>query len=210
MMAGLVGEHAAVIGPGAAPVVLIVIGLVPAPAHAHGAQNEASEPARVQRLARLDDRNVETVLLDDEQLDAGLVAGADHVVGILKPQRHRLFDDDMLSGPGAGDDMLRVHSARRQHRDRVDILPRQKVIDIVVCGNAELRCDGVGARANRIADGDETGPVDMIAAQQLGVTLRDASASEQAKSDHTNFPVKFRRPSADWTTPAGQLPRFLY
>ena len=80
--------------------------------------------------------------------------------------------------------MFRMHSARRQHRDRVDILPRQKIVDIVVRRNAELRCDGIGARADRIADGDETGPVDMIAAQQVGMTLRDASTSEQAKSDH--------------------------
>ena len=51
-------------------------------------------------------------------------------------------------------------------------------------GHAELRGDGVGARANGIADGDQTGPVDMIAAQQVGVALGDAPASEQAKSDH--------------------------
>ena len=189
VMAGLIGEHAAVIGPGAAPVVLIVVGLVAAPAHAHGAEDEPAEAAGLQRLARLDHRNVEAVLLDDEQLDARLVAGADHVVGILQPQRHRLFDDDVLAGPGAGDDMLGMHSARRQHRDRVDVLPRQKIIDVVMRRNAELRRDGIGARANGIADGDETGPIDMIAAQQIGVTLRDASASEQAKSDHQDFPV---------------------
>ena len=99
VMAGLVGEHAAVIGPGAAPVILVIIGLVAAPAHAHGAENKPPEPPCLQRLARLDDRNVEAVLLDDEQLDAGFVAGADHLVGILQPQRHRLFDDDMLSRP---------------------------------------------------------------------------------------------------------------
>ena len=35
-----------------------------------------------------------------------------------------------------------------------------------------------------IADRDETGPIDMVAAQQIGVTLGDAPAPEQAKSDH--------------------------
>ena len=132
MVAGLIGEHAAVIGPGAAPVVLVVIGLVPAPAHAHGAQDEPPEPAGVERLARLDHGNVEAVLLDDEQFDAGFVAGADHGVGILQPQRHRLFDDDMLSRFSAGDDMLRMHAARRQHRHRVDILAGEKIVDVVV------------------------------------------------------------------------------
>ena len=115
------------------------------------------------------------------------ITGADHVVGVLQPQRHRLFDHDMLSGPGAGNDMRGVHSARRQNRNRVDILPRQKIIDVVAGRNAELRGDGVGARANRIADGNETGPLDMTTAQQLGMTLRDASTSEQAKSDHHSF-----------------------
>ena len=44
------------------------VDLVAAPAHAYGAKNELSKAARLQRLARLDDRNVETVLFDDEQL----------------------------------------------------------------------------------------------------------------------------------------------
>ena len=164
-MARLVGEHAAIIGPGAPPLVLIVIGLVAAPAHAHGAENKLAEPPRLKGLARLDDRNVESVLLDDEQLDAGLVAGTDHVVGVLQPQCHRLFDDDVLPGPCAGDDVLGMHSTRRQHRDRVDILPRQKIIDVIMRRNAELRRNGVGAHLDRIADGDKTGPVDMTTPQ---------------------------------------------
>ena len=81
----------------------------------------------------------------------------------------------------------RMHSARRQHRNRVDVLSRQKIVDIVMRRNAEFRCDRVGARANRIADGDQPGPIDMTAAQQIGVTLGDASAPEQAKSDHEYF-----------------------
>jgi hypothetical protein len=36
-------------------------------------------------LARLDNGHVETVLLDHEQLHAGLVAGAHHVVGVREP-----------------------------------------------------------------------------------------------------------------------------
>ena len=80
-----------------------------------------------------------------------------------------------------------VHSARGQDRNRVDILPRQKIIDLVAGRDAELRGDGVGARANRIAHRNETGPLDMTTAQQLGMPLRDASTSEQAKSDHHSF-----------------------
>jgi hypothetical protein len=64
---------------------------------------------------------------------------------------------------------------------------RQELPDIVTGGNTELRRDGVGARAERITDRDQSGPVDMITAQQLGVTLRDPSTSEQSKSDHSNL-----------------------
>ena len=77
-----------------------------------------------------------------------------------------------------------MHSARRQNRDRVDILAREKLVDIVDGRNAEFRGDGVRARANGIADRDEAGAIDMTAAQQIGMALGDTPASEQAKSDH--------------------------
>ncbi len=54
-----------------------------------------------------------------------------------------------------------MQTARRQDRNGVDILPSEKVVYIVEAGNAELGGDGIGPRANRIADSDETGPVDM-------------------------------------------------
>ena len=184
VVAGLVGEHAAVIGPGAAPGILIVIGLVAAPADADRAENQAAEAAGLQRLARLHHGNVEAILLDDEQLDAGFVAGADHVVGVLQPQRHRLLDDGVLAGLRAGDDMGGMHAARRQHRHRIDVLPGEEVVDVIDGGNAEFRRDRVGAVANGVTNGNEPGSVDMIAAQKFGVALCDTPASEQAKSDH--------------------------
>src|SRR5205085_844604 len=53
MMARLVGQYAAIIGPCPAPVVLVIVGLVAAPAHASRAENEPAEPSRFQRFARL-------------------------------------------------------------------------------------------------------------------------------------------------------------
>ena len=131
--------------------------------------------------------NVEAVLLDDEQFDTRLIAGAHHVVGILQPQRHRLLDDDVLARSGAGDGVLWMHSARGQDRDGVDVLPRQEIVDIVMRGNAVFRRDGVGAGAYRIADRGKPRPIDMIAAQQIRMPLHDTPASEQAKSDHTSL-----------------------
>jgi len=184
----LVGEHAAVIGPGAAPGILIVIGLVAAPAHAHRAEDEAPEAAGLQRLARLDHGNVETVLLHDEELDAGLIAGPDHLVGILEPERHRLFDDHVLARSCAGDDMGGMHPARGEHRDGVDVLAREKIVDVVLRRHAKLRRNRIRSRADGIAGRNQPCALDVIAAQKIGVTLGDAPASEQAKSDHRKLP----------------------
>src|SRR6202022_852782 len=184
MMTGLVGEHAAIIGPSAAPIVLIVIGLVPAPAHAHCPKNETAESTGLQRLACLNPRNVEAILLDDKKLDAGFVTGADHVVRILEPQRHRLFNNHMFSCPCAGDDMLGEHSAWRQDNNRVDLFSSQKVIAVVVWWHPKIRRDRVSALANGVADSGEAGPIDVIATEQIGVKLRDASTTEQAEFDH--------------------------
>ena len=96
-MARLVRQHAAVQRPGAAPRILVVILLPAAPAHAHRAEHELAEASGVERLAQLDDRHVEAVLLHHEQPDAVLVAGADHLVGVVERQRHRLLDDDVLA-----------------------------------------------------------------------------------------------------------------
>ena len=49
--------------------------------------------------------------------------------------------------------MLGMHSARCQDRDRVDLLAREKVVDVVVAGNAELRGDGLGTRAGHTFSG---------------------------------------------------------
>ena len=120
----------------------------------------------------------------------------DHFIGVLKPQRHRLFDDDMFSRFSAGDDVPGMHSARRQNRYRIDIFPGKKVITIVYGWNAKLRCNGVGARADGITDSDQRGSLDMIAAQQLGMTLRNSSTSKQAKPYHLDVPCNAHAASA--------------
>jgi hypothetical protein len=115
----------------------------------------------------------------------------------------------VLAGPGAGDDMLGMHSAGCQDRDDVDVLSRQELADIVTGGDTELRCHRIGARTDRIADRDKTGPADMIAAQQLGVTLGNSSTSKQAKSDHTITPdggTRFR----PWPRARYGAPRDFY
>jgi hypothetical protein len=41
--------------------------------------------------------------------------------------------------------MLRMQPARRQHRDRVDILARTEAVDVIMGRHAELRGDDIGA-----------------------------------------------------------------
>ena len=81
-------------GPGPAPRLRVVVGLVAGPAQPDRAEHQPPEPALFERLARLHDRQVVAVLVHDEQLGAVRVARLDHPVGVLEPQRHRLFDDD--------------------------------------------------------------------------------------------------------------------
>jgi hypothetical protein len=86
--------------------------------------------------------------------------------------------------------MLMMHTARRQNRNSIDIIPCQKIIDIATGWNTELRCDRIGPLAVRIADGDESGTVYMISAQQLGMTLGNTPAAAQAKSNHRAIPFE--------------------
>jgi hypothetical protein len=82
-----------------------------------------------------------------------------------------------------------MHPARRQDRNGIDIFPRTKCVDIVVGGYPELGRYGVGARMDRVANGDKFGPLDMTATQQFRMTLRNAPAPKQPKPDHQNVPL---------------------
>ena len=86
-----------------------------------------------------------------------------------------------------------MQSARRQHRNRIDILAGKKIIDVVMAGTPNF--DATASARARIGSHTrrKAGPIDVIAAQQIGVTLGDAPAAEQAKSDHRNFLFAERR-----------------
>src|SRR5436309_1158256 len=84
----------AVHGPRPAPRGLVVVVLPPAPAHPDGTENELAQPARVERLAKLLDRQVVAVLLDHEEARPARGAGSDHGVRVRKSQRDRFLDHD--------------------------------------------------------------------------------------------------------------------
>ena len=123
VMAGLIGEDTSVHrGPCPTPGVLIVIGLRPAPPHPHGSQYKFPEAASVERFARLNHRHIETVLLDDEELQPhprsqAVING----IGIIERQSHGLLHDDVFSIPGKIDDVLSMPSAFGQDDDDVHV-----------------------------------------------------------------------------------------
>jgi hypothetical protein len=57
-----------------------------------------------------------------------LVTRCDHRIGIIQPQRHRLFDNDMLASPGREDGMFGVHSAGSKHDHHLDIRVTQHLL----------------------------------------------------------------------------------
>jgi hypothetical protein len=81
-----------------------------------------------------------------------------------------------------------MHSAWSESRDCVYILAREEVSHVINRGQAELRGDRVGPRTDGITDRSQPRAFNVIAAQQIGVTLGDAPASEQAKSDYQKLP----------------------
>ena len=109
-----------ILRPGATPSILIVVGLVTPPSKSYSAQHKLAKTARIQGLSRLHDRHIEPVLLHDEQLHASSITGRNHRISIVKPQRHRLFYDDMFSGIRNSNCMLGMHTAWGEHGNHVD------------------------------------------------------------------------------------------
>jgi hypothetical protein len=91
----------------------------------------------------------------------------------------------------ASDDVLRMHPARCQDCNGINVFPRQKMVDIVIGGNPKFGRYSVGARANRVADSVKLSLPNIVATQQFRMALRNATASEQPKFDHQTFLLKF-------------------
>src|SRR5205807_6606267 len=86
VMACLVTENPAIERPGAAPWVLIVVGLGSTPPDAHRAEYQTAETPLFQGFPQFHDRNIEAILLNDKQAYADAIAGTDHGVGIVERQ----------------------------------------------------------------------------------------------------------------------------
>ena len=178
MVARLVRQHAAVERPSAPPWVLVVVFLPAAPAHSHGAEHELAEATVLERLPQPHDRHVEPVLLDDEEARTVAVARADHGIRVVQRQGHRLLHHQVLAVRGKRDHVLRVAAALGEHDDHVRLLARDHFVHVRVGVDAAGRGDRVRLRADDVADRGQFGPVDLLRAEQFGVTLGDATAAD--------------------------------
>ncbi len=91
----LVHERAAVLGPGAAPGCLLVVGAAAVPADMYGTVGKPAEASGLKCPAHFLDRNVETVLVAGGNLDVFFVGESNDPVGVVEGHGHWLLDDDV-------------------------------------------------------------------------------------------------------------------
>jgi len=72
-------------------------------------------------LLHLQNVRMVAAIVGDEQLDPGLVASGDHLGVFVGIHAHGLFHEDVLAGPGGGQNILLVRHRRRGHIDDVDV-----------------------------------------------------------------------------------------
>ena len=148
--------------------------------HAQLAQERFAQGAGTQQVVRrLDVREV-AVLLRHGKLDAGLVAGGDHLPSLLAGQRHRLFHQRMDARGRAGEhDVEPVVGGGGAHGDEVEALGLQHGANI-----------GIGApEAEPPLEFERRRLVNIAARHHLEqvavgghVPARNASAPDQSKS----------------------------
>ena len=181
-MAGLVHEGAAVQVPAAAPGGGVVIALRAGPEDIDRAQKDAAEAALINRLLDELDCGVEPVLLDDEELDAGIAAGTNHRDALIELGGHRLFAQYMAADSGHGDRLLGMQSAGRGKHHDVRRRSGQQRIE-----RGKSRCAGRGngglqGLGPRVANCHPLGMFAMLG-QGLDMVLRDAATADQGEAD---------------------------
>ena len=124
----------------------------------------------------------------DLQRDAGRLAGRDGGLGIGHGEGKGLFDEDVLAGPGGGDDFGGVLRMRRREDHRVDAGVGQH--RAIVGGEAEAETVGKGLFGRRIAgDGGDKADFAAIAlhrGDQPGAPLARAA---NGRSQHVISPL---------------------
>ncbi len=192
----LVHERAAVELPGTPPGRLVIVLLWPRPSDRAVGHVDPAEASLVDGASQELHGRVEPVLLHNEQMDTGRVAGMYELVGRRQRDGHRLLDDDMLPRARGEHALLGVQSRRRRDADDFAGGVRQHLL-VGSKPRDGLLLPGL-ARAIRIGVADGTECQTRHAAERLEVILADAPAPDErdAKGRWCRHPA----------SPAGAIP----
>jgi hypothetical protein len=194
MMACLVGQDSTVERPRAAPAILIAITLVATPANPDRAHHQLAETSVLQRLSQLDHGNIESVLLDYEQLATCRVASAHHRAGAAERQSHRLFDHDMLAVRRKRNHIGLVVSALGQDNDDIDGVGAHDFVHVGISRHPKLRADPLSPFEFDVTDCHKTRIGDLLVCQQFRVAPSDTAASNKSKIQHQSKSQTRSRP----------------
>ena len=82
---------------------------------------QLADRTRARQPPRFEIKRFEMAAVTDHQFFAGLLAGGDHAFAFDGRQRHRLFAQHVLAGPGATNRVFGVHRYRQADVDDVDL-----------------------------------------------------------------------------------------
>ncbi len=191
-MDALVHQRAAILGPGAAPRRLLIIGHAAVPQHAHRAADQPAEAPVVQRAAQLPHRRVEAVLVADAEGHAPRLRLADHALRVGGAQGHGLFDQRVLARADAVQRDAGVVAALGRHGAAVgvDLLQHLMVVGVdfrlfarrgQTIGRLFLRAFG-----HRVADGGQLHDI-PVRRRRRDVVFGNPAAANQCKTVLLHF-----------------------
>ena len=182
IVAGLVHEGAAVEFPGAAPRGAVIVGLRPAPEDVDRHQVDLAEAVGLDGALEQLQGRVLAVLLDDEEMHAGIVARLHHRLAVFQTGGHGLLAHHMATRLCHPDSLGGVESARRRQHDQVGIGALEQRLEGGETGRAGPLNGALQRHGIDVGDRDELGP-GGVTLEGLEVIGRDATAADQGEAD---------------------------
>ena len=155
---------------------VVVIGLVTTPVHPDTNGNQLAEPALIHRAPQEAHRRIVAVLFDFSANQSAFTGNPRQLLGMLKPQGYRLFDNHVDAGLKRLLRMLIVIARLGQDAEEVGFFRKQRIH----VGNHR-------AAANIAGEGFRLGPVEIRNRHDIGDV-------RQFVPEH--FPITRRNPAA--------------
>ena len=191
VVAGLVHEGAAVHVPAAAPWRIVVVALRARPEDVDVDHEDAAEALLLERTLHELHRRVQPVLLDHEELDAGVAARAHHRHALVPLGGHRFLAEHMAPGLRDLDRLAGVQAAGRGEHDDVRLAAGEQRIERREAGRTRLRHGGRQRLGPVVAHGDDFGTLGMLG-KRREVVGTDAAAADEGEADLAVADGQFR------------------